>query len=1071
MGFRNMSAWSIRNPVPAIVLFMMLTVAGIVAFIRMDVNQEPDIDFPAVTVTITQPGAAPSELETQVTQRVEAAVRSLEGIDEIQSFVSEGSSTTMIQLAIGTPVDRAVNEARDAVTQIRANLPEGILEPQVSRVKINDNDLGSYTARGTDMTVEELSWYIDNTVFKELLSVPGMGTVERNGGVDREIRVILDPAKLAAQGLTASQINVQLRQVNLNAAGGRAEIAGAEQSVRVLGNARDAYELGQTQINVGDGRTIRLSDVAVVRDLYAEQRTAAAVDARPVLSFDFKRAKGASDVTVFREAKAKLAELEQRNPKVKFRLRVDGSKYALEQYKSALHAMLEGAILAVVVVFLFLRDWRATVISALAIPLSAIPTFWFMELMGFTLNSMTLLALSLVAGVLVDDAIVEIENIVRHMRMGKTAYQAAIDAADEIGLAVLATTMAIVAVFLPVGLMPGVSGQFFKNFGLTVVVAVLMSLAVARLITPMIAAYFLKAAGHAEHGGGPLMDGYHRVLLWTLDSSAAAKARARGGLHRLTGYLRDHRVWVMMMGGAAFGLTLFLFTQMPIMFQPAADQPRSVVTITMPPGATLSTTQGVVDQVYALLKRQPEVESVYTRTLVGSGRVVAQLAEKRKKDSTQFERALAPELAKIADARVNFQSQFGFGDNNRDISVTLGGDDPVVLRQTADQLVKQMAGVPGLVAPRIAGDLNRPEIVIKPRLDLAANLGVTTSALSNAIRIATIGDIDQNSARFSLSDRQIPIRVVLAENSRSRLDTIQTLPVQTLTGGSVPLSLVADIGFGSGPTKITRLNQQRQLTIGADLSPGLVTSTAMARIKELPAMRNLPVGVRELSVGQAKWQMEMLVNFVIAVVAGVFLVFSVLVLLYRRLLPPLVNMGSLMLAPLGGLLALMIVGDPLSMPVFIGLLMLLGIVAKNSILLIDFALEEMAAGVSPLAAILDAGHKRAQPIVMTTVAMVAGMVPTALSLSGDGAWRAPMGVVVIGGLTLSTLLTLLIVPASFSLAIGIERRVGPWLGRRLLTYRPGDDTAAPAIEHAPLGAIPAPHGRIGHHGDGPQPAE
>ncbi|MEH3045712.1 efflux RND transporter permease subunit [Sphingomonas adhaesiva] len=1071
MDFRNISAWSIRNPVPSIVLFMMLTVAGIVSFIRMDINQEPDIDFPAVTISITQPGAAPSELETQVTQRVEAAVRTLEGVDEIQSFVSEGNSTTFVQLAIGTPVDRAVNEARDAVTQIRANLPEGILEPQVQRVKINDNDLGSFTAIGTDMTLEQLSWYIDNTVAKELLSVPGMGSVERNGGVSREIRVILDPAKLAAYGLTASQINQQLMQVNLNAAGGRAEIAGAEQSVRVLGNADTAYTLSQLQIAVGGGRTIRLSDVAIVRDLYAEQRSSAAVDGHAALSFDFKRAKGASDVTVFREAKAKLEALEKRNPRVHFKVRIDGSKYALEQYKSALHAMIEGAILAVVVVFLFLRDWRATMISALAIPLSAIPAFWFMDLMGFTLNEMTLLALSLVAGVLVDDAIVEIENIVRHMRMGKSAFQASIDAADEIGLAVLATTMAIVAVFLPVGLMPGVSGQFFKNFGLTVVVAVLMSLAVARLITPMIAAYFLKAGGVAEHGGGRLLTLYERVLVWTLDQGKASSVRAKGGVRRVTGYWRDHRLWTVGIGGLAFLLTLFLFTQIPLTFQPSVDQPRSAVTITMPPGATLATTQGAVDRVYALLRNQPEVETLYTRTMVGSGRVVAVLKEKRDATSTQFERRLAPELAKIPDARVNFQSQFGFGDNNRDVSITLGGDDPVLLRKTADAVVAEMATVPGLLAPRIAGDLNRPEILIKPRLELAAQLGVTTAALSNAIRIATLGDLDQNSARFSLSDRQVPIRVALAESARSRLDTIQNLPVATQSGGSVPLNLVAEIGFGSGPTKIQRINQQRQLTIGADLAPGVVTSDAMKKVNQLPQMKNLPIGVQQLTVGQAKWQMEMLINFVFAVIAGVFLVFSVLVLLYRRLLPPLVNMGSLLLAPLGGLLALMVAGQPLSMPVFIGLLMLLGIVAKNSILLIDFALEEMAAGVAPRAAIVDAGHKRAQPIVMTTVAMVAGMVPTALSLSGDGAWRAPMGITVIGGLTLSTLLTLLIVPAGFSLAIGIERRVGPWLGRRLLTYRPGDDGARVIDHDAPAGAIPAPHGRIGFRDEGTTPAE
>ena len=491
MSFRNISAWAIRNPVPPIVLFVALTLAGIVSFMRMDVNNDPDIDFPIVVVVVNQPGAAPTELETQVTQRVEAALRNLQGVDQITSTVTEGTSQTLVQLDIGTPIDRAVSDARDAITQIRSMLPDGILEPQVIRVDSTDNDLASYSAVASNMTPEQLSWYIDNNVTKELLSVPGLSKVIRNGGVTREIRVILDPLKLQAQGLTASEVNAQLRMTNLNAAGGRAEIAGTEQAVRVLGNARNAYDLGQTQINVRGGRTVRLADIATVRDLYAEQRSQAAVDGRQVISFDFQRAKGASDVSVFNGAVEKLKALEKRNPEVKFVLRSNSVKYTEQQYESAIHAMIEGAVLAVIVVFIFLRDWRATVISALAIPLSAIPAFWFMDLLGFTLNQMTLLALSLVAGVLVDDAIVEIENIVRHMRMGKSAYQASIDAADEIGLAVLATTMAIVAVFLPVALMPGVPGQYFKNFGLTVVVSVLMSVAVARMITPMIAAYFL----------------------------------------------------------------------------------------------------------------------------------------------------------------------------------------------------------------------------------------------------------------------------------------------------------------------------------------------------------------------------------------------------------------------------------------------------------------------------------------------------------------------------------------------------------------------------------------------------
>ncbi|NJC35107.1 multidrug efflux pump subunit AcrB [Sphingomonas jejuensis] len=1049
MSFRNISAWSIRNPVPSIVLFVALTLAGIVSFNRMEVQNDPDVDLPIAWVAISQPGAAPSELETQVTQRVEAALRSIEGVDEINSTIQEGSSQTMVQLAIGADIDRAVNDMRDAISQIRGELPDGILEPQIGRVSNTGNDLGSFAVLSTDMTLEQLSWYVDNTVANALLSVPGMATVERSGGVSREIRVLLDPVKLQAQGLTASQVNQQLRAVNINAAGGRAEIAGAEQSVRVIGNADSAYTLGQTQIAVGGGRTVKLADIADVRDLYAEQRSYATSDGQQVLSFSFQRARGESDVTVYDGAVEKLKELEARTPGVKFVERFNQARYAKEQFSSSMHMLWEGALLAVIVVFFFLRDWRATLISALAIPLSAIPTFWFMELMGFTLNGLTLLALSLVAGVLVDDAIVEIENIVRHMRMGKSAWQASIDAADEIGLAVLATTMSIVAVFLPVGLMPGISGQFFKNFGFTVVVAVLMSLAVARLITPMIAAYFLKAKGHASHGEGRFMDAYMAVLRWSLDTRKADRMRAAGGVRRWLARFADHRTWIMGLGALSLVLTVVTFTMVPQTFQPTTDSDDSIVNIEMVPGTTLAETGRVARQTEEILKRDPIVTSVFTRVRVGGATLVARLADKedRERSSIEFEREMAPRLAAIPDARVTFRSQFNGG--GRDMVVTLGSEDPVKLQETANRLAAEMATIPGLVAPRVNGDLQRPEITIRPRFDLAADLGVTTTALSNAIRVATIGEIDQASARFSLNDRQVPIRVALAEDARQRLSTIQNLPVPTATGGSVPLSVVADIGFGAGPTRIERSNQQRRATVGADLGVNpatgkpYVSGEIQKQIDALPTMQNLPLGVNKITLGMNKWQAELIQNFIIAVVSGILMVFAVLVLLYKRVMPPFVNMGSLLLAPLGGTVACMIAGIPISLPVYIGYLMLLGIVAKNSILLVDFALEEIGKGVPVYDAVLDAGHKRAQPIVMTTVAMIAGMIPTALSLSGDGAWRAPMGTVVIGGLLLSTILTLLIVPASFSLAVGVERRLGPKLARRLTTGGAGAPAGVP----------------------------
>jgi multidrug efflux pump subunit AcrB len=1020
---RNISAWAIRNPIPPIVLFIALTIAGLISFARMDINNMPDISFPAASVNITQPGAAPTEMETQITRKVEAAVASVGNVKSITSYVTEGLSGTNVEFQLGTPVDRAVNDVRDAVAKIRSDLPEGILEPQVERIEIEGGPIAYYSVEAVDMTLEELSWYTDNTVIKRLLSVPGMAGVFRGGGVTREIRVVLDPARMQAQGVTAAQVNAVLRNVNLNAAGGRTEVAGAEQSVRVLGNAATAYQLSQTQISVGSNRAVKLADIATVRDAYADQRNISKMGDRQVLSFALQKAKGASDVTVYDEATKVLDQLRKENPKVRYNLLYDGVKYTKAQYHSAIDAMVEGSVLAVIVVFFFLRDWRATAISALAIPLSAIPAFWFMSLMGFTLNTISLLALSLVAGILVDDAIVEIENIVRHMRMGKTAYQASMDAADEIGLAVVATTMAIVAVFVPVSFMPGIPGQFFKQFGLTVAVAVLMSLFVARLITPMIAAYFLKAEGVREHGGGPVMDKYLSLLRWSL----------------------RNRWKTIGFGVFAFILTVALFAISKQQFQPALDMDNSVVKIELAPGARVrEDTMRIADQAADVIRRQPETDAVFADigdngdTRMASLYITLKPAKERARTSVEFERDVATELAKIADARVNFQSQSGgFG---RDLTIMLAGDDPVKLQQSATALVEQMRKSPLIRDPRIDGDIQRPELIIRPRLDIAADLGVTTAALSQAIRIATLGDIEQNMAKFSLSDRQIPIRVSLSEDSRRDLSTIQNMPVQTSFGGTVPLRVVADIHFGAGPSKIRRYNQVRRLVIGGDLTPGSVSSDAYKYIYATQIMKNLPAGIREVKFGEQEFQGDLISGFVIAVLSGVLLVFAVLILLYKRVLPPFVNMGSLLLAPLGGVLALLILGIPISMPVYIGLLMLFGIVAKNSILLVDFAIEEMRHGVDRFDAILDAAHKRAQPIVMTSVAMIAGMLPIALGLSGDSSWRSPMAICVIGGIAMSTLLTLVIVPAGFTLADDMEKWIGPRLGKLLVNneeHKPG----------------------------------
>jgi multidrug efflux pump subunit AcrB len=1128
MNFRNISSWSIRNPVFPIVLFVGLMLAGLISFARMQVNNAPDIDFPGAIVSVSQPGAAPNEMETQITQRVESAIRGVTGVDQIDSTVTEGNSTTVVQFELGTPTDRAVNDVRNAVSQIRGTLPDGILEPQITRIDAENEPISYVGAQTTDMTLEQLSWYIDNTVAKRLLGLPGVAAVQRVGGVDRTIRVILDPAALQSQGITAAQVNQQLRASNMNGAGGRAEIAGSEQSVRVIGNAQDAYQLSQTQIALSNGRFVKLADLGQVQDSNSEQRSIAKQNGHQVVTFSVQRAKGSSEVTAYEGVWKELQKLQKENPKVHFSEVFTTVDYTKAQYRSAMEGLIEGAVLAVLVVLLFLRDIRATAISAVAIPLSAIPAFWFMSLMGITLNFMSTMAMGLVAGVLVDDAIVEIENIVRHMRMGKSAYQAALDAADEIGLAVLATTMAIVAVFFPVALMPGIAGQYFKAFGFTVVLAVLMSLFVARMITPLIAAYFLRSHGVQPHANWKWMDAYLKVLNWSLDTSKAhallerlpriprrfgywvmaillmlpvllvfaagvggitmglGKAGVPGAMGfaiavivalglaygaarllasivqmvasdsfadwhaimvaRWNARLHDHRLAMVAAGFATMLLSIVLFGSLSTSFFPPQNSDYSRANITMPPGTTLKETEAVVDKVAAIISKDPNVDRVFERINVGQGHVNIVLKKHRPLKSTEFERNLSPTLAALPDARVSFQSQQGGGPDgdSRDIMLYLGGEDPIELNKVANEIAKEMETVPGLRAPRVGSNLAQPEITIKPRFDLAADLGVTTAALSQTIRIATLGEIEQNSAKFSLSDRQVPITVSLSENARRDITTLQNLPVPTARGGSVPLKAVAEIGFGSGPTTIQRSSQLRRLSIGADLAPGVAQGDVWAKVNDLPAVKNLPQGIQKMNLGDQKWQAELIFNFAVALISGVLLVFAVLVLLYRRFLAPFVNMGSLILAPLGAAVALLIAGQPISLFVLIGILMLFGIVAKNSILLVDFAVEMMNHGMAKNAAIWEAGHKRAQPIVMTTVAMVAGMLPTAMSISGDNSWRQPMGITVIGGLIFSTLLTLLLVPSYFSIAISIETRIGK-LWHRVV----GSDA------HAPGHAVPA----------------
>jgi multidrug efflux pump subunit AcrB len=1015
----NLSAWAIRHPTMPLVLFFVLTFLGVVSFIRLPINLNPDISFPLIIVQVSQPGAAPAEIESQVTQKVEGAVRSVSGVRNISSRASEGGSFTSVEFEIGTPLDRALNDVRDAVSKVRGDLPEGINEPQVNRVDIEGGAIAYYAVSTTDRSPEQLSWFVDNDISKRLLSISGVAQVSRGGGEDREIRVELDPARMQALGVTAAEVNQQLRLVNLNAPGGRAQVGGGEQSIRVLGTAATALRLGQTQIRVAGGAVVRLSDLAEVRDAVAERRSIERLNGRAAVTFGVSKSRGASDVSTADRVEAEVAKILKENPDIAITRVFTTVENTRRTYRSALTAMIEGSVLAVLVVFVFLRDWRATAISALAIPLSAIPTFAFMYWMDFTLNSISMLGLSLVAGVLVDDAIVEIENIVRHMRMGKSGWQAAIDAADEIGLAVVATSATIIAVFLPVSFMGGITGQYFKQFGLTVAAAVFFSLLVARLITPLVAAYTLKPHEQIRSADGPLMSSYLEALRWSL----------------------EHRRATLLAGTAFFLASIALMVVVPKSFYPRSDFASAIVAVELPPGVRLEDTARVSAQVRDILAAQPEVTDIIESVGGGDVRnatlyVSLVPRSERKADQKTFENRVRPLFAAVPDARVSFQGE-DVGGGGRPITLYLTGDDPARLEDAARRAVEAMRTIPGLRDPRINGDLERPELLVRPRLDQAAEYGVSVAAISQAIRIATLGDLPQNAAKFSLADRQVPIRVSLLESSRSDMATIENLPVRTATGGTVPLKAVAEMSFGRGPSTIRRYNQSRRVVIDAELN-GVELGPALAKVKALPELRDLPDGVRLVEVGQAEFMTELFSNFLLAIAAGVLMVFAVLVLLFQRVFQPITILAALPLSVGGAVIALMLVGKSFSMPAVIGFLMLMGIVGKNSILLVDFAIEEIQAGKDRVEALIEAGHKRARPIIMTTVAMVAGMVPVAISIEE---FRVPMGVAVIGGLLTSTVLTLLIVPAVFTLVDDVERWVGPRF-RRLLTSSETETAAA-----------------------------
>ncbi|MBX2805758.1 MAG: efflux RND transporter permease subunit [Hyphomicrobiales bacterium] len=1039
----NISAWAIRTPIPSVVLFLVLTILGILSFRTLPVERFPNIDIPLVSISVSQPGASPSELETQVTKRVENAVSGLTGVKHVTSTITDGVSITAIEFELGTDTDRALNDAKDAISRIRADLPRNIDEPIAQRIDIAGLPIITFSAKSNAMDIKGLSWFIDDTIIRELQGVSGVAEVRRIGGVDREIRIALDPDRLLALGVTAGDISQQLRATNVNVAGGTAEFGGRQQAIRALASVETVERLASTPITLPGGRKVRLDELGSVEDTFKKPKYFARLNGEEVVGFNISRAKGESDVDVSERVDATIADLAARFPEVSMEKVDDTVTYTVGNYEATMTTLIEGAILAVIVVFIFLRDMRATIVAAVALPLSILPTFWAMSALDFSLNLVTLLSLTLVTGILVDDAIVEIENIFRHMRMGKSPYKAALEAADEIGLAVIAITFTIVAVFVPVSFMGGIAGQYFRQFGITVAAAVLFSLVVARLITPLLAAYFMRHnAKHAtEEEDGWLIRFYTRLIGWSVRRKLVTVSFG-----------------LMIFAGSIASMQL-----LPQGFLPAEDAARILVAAELPPGARLDDMRETSDEITKVIRDYPEVERVFVDGgrilgIAGGGEEVRKatfvinLVNKDDRELTQreLEQSITADLAEIPDIRSWVINENG----ERGLSLVVAGSDAAGVANIAPQIASAMQRIPELNNVVANSALDRPELRFIPRADTAAELGVSTEALSSVIRIATIGDIDANLAKFNAADRQIPIRVQLEENARADRLILESLKVRTTSGAAVPLISVATIETGQGPSSISRYDRQRQVIIGADLVGTDALGVALEKVFSLPEVKALEdnPGVLLRQSGDAEVMGEIFESFGYAMGAGLMMVFSVLILLFGSFLQPITILFSLPLSIGGAIFALLATGRPFSFPVVIGVLMLMGIVTKNAIMLVDFAIEEMARGIKRYDAIVDAGRKRARPIVMTTIAMSAGMLPSALALGAGGEFRSPMAIAVIGGLMMSTLLSLIFVPAVFV----VMDDLGNWFGRQFNRFVGSPDKSDVEDDEAPAGKTKPP---------------
>ncbi len=1052
------SDFAIQRPIVTVTAMLALVAFGIAALINLQTDEFPDIQQPIVGVVIQYPGASPETVEREIIEPIEESFSSISGLDwdKTQASATDGLAQFIVFFDYEKDVQEASQDIRDAISTQRADLPQEMEEPVLTRFDPSQAPVLSLALTSSTIPTATLTRLADPMIVRSLQGVPGVAQVTVVGGIKREMTVELRPADLQASGVSVAGVVEALATQNLAAPVGRLNTPLEERAIRLKGRLDDAQDFEGLVVTERNGRSIRLGQVANLRDGTEDQRTAALFNGKEAVGIEVLKSKGYSTTQVSDGLRARIADLERRLPEgARLEIVQDAGVRVDRAVANVQEALIEGALLTVLVVFLFLNSWRSTIITGLALPVSVLASFIAVWAFGFTLNTMSLLGLSLSIGILIDDAIVVRENIVRHIEMGKDHVIASREGTDEIGLAVAATTFSIVAVFIPVAFMYGVAGQWFKPFALTIACAVLVSLFVSFSLDPMLSAYWPDPQTEAHERRNPIARALDRFNRWFERMADRYKG--------VIAWALDHRVAMVLLAVGSFVAAIAMIATGVVGsgFVPVSDRSEVNMIVEATPGASLQYTRRKVEEVAALARRHPEV--AYTYATVGTsvpgkspsvdqGLVYVRLVPKAERALSQdeFGQVLRPEVARIGGVQVAVFTS-GFGDAYKPIQVQMRGTDARVLSRLAEQARREVEQVPGAADVGLSTRGQKPELEVELKRGLAGSLGVTVGQVAQALRPAFAGLDAGDWVDPSGETRDVTVR--LAPEARQRTGDLEQLPLVVGVGPngapvSIPLGQIATIRQGVGPAQIDHLDRDKVIIVQANVAGRPLTEVTNG-INERLARLDLPPGYEITQGGEAADQAEVFTRIFTALGVAVLLMYLILVVQFGSFLDPLAILVSLPLSLIGVVLALWITGSTLNIMSLIGVILLMGIVAKNAILLIDFANWARQRGQPLREALIEAGRIRLRPIIMTTLALIAGMIPVAIG-AGEGAdFRAPLGRAVIGGTITSTLLTLLVIPTFYEimdqtrewLTERIRRIVGPRRAHPAPVPEPGGGTA------------------------------